>query len=63
MITWSMNVAEIFALVASLHGPRLRALIDAAQDVAVNSAQPGFDRVAQHIMDAVRVLHPKVVGS
>lgn len=40
MITLSMNVAEIFALVASLRGPRLRALIDAAQDVAVSTGSP-----------------------
>ena len=46
------------ATVAKLKGEHLRALVDAAQDVAKNSYDPQLQRSAQIALEQVRHDHP-----
>lgn len=57
-----LSVSEVFSLVSGLRGPRLRALVDAARDVAVNSPDPALHQVAQEVMRVTRLIRPDLTA-
>lgn len=54
-----LDTASLVDMVASSRGERLRAMLDAAQDVAESSPNPGLRAIARTVLSAGRQWHPE----
>lgn len=57
----SLDVATLYRTVARARGARLRALLDAAADVARGSADRRLQDLAATVLEAARTVHPEAV--
>ncbi|MCL8208637.1 MAG: hypothetical protein K6V97_11280 [Actinomycetia bacterium] len=58
-----LDVPALYRTVARARGARLRALLDAAADVARGSADRRLQDLAAAVLDAARTVHPEAMRS